>query len=44
MSCSEECKSEEWKKIGEALQGDFQHNQRRFWVKIGARTKGSSEM
>ena len=26
------------------MQGDFQHNQRRFWSKIRARTKGSSEV
>ena len=26
------------------MQGDFQHNQRRFWAKIRARTKGSSEV
>ena len=37
-------KNEEWKKIGETLQGDFQHNQRRFWAKIRDRTKGSSEV
>ena len=37
-------KNEEWKKIGKTLQGDFQHNQRRFWVKIRDRTKGSSEV
>ena len=37
-------KNEEWKKIGETLQGDFQHNQRRFWAKIRARTKGNNEV
>ena len=37
-------KNEEWKRIGETLQGDFQHNQRRFWAKIRARTKGNNEV
>ena len=37
-------KNEEWKKIAETLQGDFQHNQRRFWAKIRARTKGNNEV
>ena len=37
-------KNEEWKKIGETLQGDFQHNQRRFWAKIRARMKGNNEV
>ena len=37
-------KNEEWKKIGETLQGDIQHSQSRFWAKINDRTKGSSEV
>ena len=37
-------KNEEWKKFGETLQEDFQHNQRRFWAKIRARRKGDNEV
>ena len=37
-------KNEDWKRIGETLQGDFQHNQRRFWAKIRARMKGNNEV
>ena len=37
-------KSEECKKIGQTLQGDFQHNQRRFWAKIKSSVKGYQEV
>ena len=37
-------KSEECKKIGQALQGDFQHNQGRFWAKIKSSVKGYQEV
>ena len=37
-------KSEECKKIGQTLQGDFQHNQRRFWAKIKSSAKGYQEV
>ena len=37
-------KNEEWKKFGETLQEDFQHNQRRFWAKIRAKRKGNNEV
>ena len=37
-------KNEEWKKIGETLQGDFQHNQRRFWSKIRDRRKANMQI
>ena len=37
-------KNEEWKRIGETLQGDLQHNQRRIWTNIRARMKGNNEV
>ena len=37
-------KSEECKKIGQTLQGDFQHNQGRFWAKIKSSVKGYQEV
>ena len=37
-------KSEECKKIGQTLQGDFQYNQRTFWAKIKSSVKGYQEV
>ena len=37
-------KSEECKKIGQTLQGDFQHNHGRFWEKIKSSVKGYQEV
>ena len=37
-------KSEECKKIGQTLQGDFQHHQRRFWAKRKSSVKGYQEV
>ena len=34
-------KHDEWKKFGETLQEEFQHNQKRFWAKTrGKRVSG----
>ena len=35
--------NEEWKNISKTLQGDFHHNQRRFWVKVRSRAKEIQE-
>ena len=38
---SEESKNEESKKIDQTVQGDFQHDQRRFWAKMKSSVKGN---
>ena len=40
---SEESENEECKKIGQTVQGDFQHDQRRFWAKMKSSVKGNQE-
>ena len=37
-------KHDEWKKFGETLQEDFQHNQKKFWAKIRGKRKGNNEV
>ena len=38
---SEESENEECKKIGQTVQGDFQHDQRRFWAKMKSSVRGT---
>ena len=35
--------NEKLKNISKTLQGDFHHNQRRFWAKVRSRAKGKQE-
>ena len=37
-------KNDDWRKLGESLQGDYIHNQKRFWASIRSTVKCNREM
>ena len=37
-------KNDEWRKLGESLQGDYVNNQRNFWASIRPTVKGNQDV